>query len=146
MKIVYKTFKIIVLCFIGFSSYAEKPINDWDRQDILQFFQENDISYEGEYHTRSTNNWIMFGNLEEDNQHATMNFYVQDGKFVKALIITSEKDLFDLLQDRIKNQGFEKVSESNDKIGNHYSKFESDRLMVTIVNNRADWPELYFQP
>jgi hypothetical protein len=146
MKIVFRTLIIIMLCLTGFSSNAEKPINEWGRQEILQFFQDNDIIFEGEYHARSTNNWIMIGNMNEDNHHATMNFYVEDGKFVKALITTSEKGLFDLIQQRIENQGFDKVSESKDKIGNQYSKFESDRLLVTIINKRADWPELYFQP
>lgn len=143
----YKSILFVFLAILPvFISKAEKPINQWGREDVLTYFNSNNIRYEGEYHKNSSNDWIMIGKLQNNDQQATLNFYIVDGRFSRALITTSETGLFATLEKSLEERGFQKISESNDRIGNLYHKFESENLEVTIVNKRADWPEMYFQP
>ena len=66
-------------------------------------------------------------------------------EFQKALLTAYENKTFNSIQTRVEDQGFKKVSATNDNLGNQYRRFTSGSVELTLVNKTADWPEIYFQ-
>ena len=146
MKKVISTFLFLLLLIQFNNTMASNPFENWDRSDVLDYFETNDIIFEGEYNNDSNQQNVLIGRLNSNSEIVRLNFFISDGKFVKALITTTENKTFQSLHTRIEDQGFKKVSESNDKLGNQYRKYQSGEIELTVVNKTADWPEIYFQP
>jgi hypothetical protein len=146
MKRIITLFLLFTLLLAYNVSFAEKPYSEWSRADIMTYFEANNIIFEGEYNSTSNNQNIIIGRLNSKTETVSMNFFVREGKLVKALLTTSDNITFQSLQTRVEDQGFEKVSESNDQLGNQYKKYHSGSVELTVVNKNADWPEVYFQP
>jgi len=127
-------------------SFADKPYNEWGRSDVMAYFETNNIIYEGEYKNAKSNQYIIIGRLDSKIENINMNFFLEEGKLAKALLTTPNNNTFQSLQQWIEEQGFEKVTESNDQLGNQYKRYLSGVVELTVVNKKADWPEVYFQP
>ena len=127
-------------------SLADKPYSDWERSDIMEYFEENDIIFEGEYKNNIQHQYIIIGRLNSNAETVILNFFLSRGKLEKALLTTPENTTFHALQNLIEELGFEKVSESNDQLGNKYRRYLSGQVELTVVNKKADWPEVYFRP
>ena len=121
---------------------AQKPFEEWNREDVIEYLESNNIILEGEYINASSDQNIIVGRLNSKFQTITLNFYVTEGKLDKALLTTSETETFKSLQSTVEHQGFEKVSESYDQLGNQYKRYHSGSVELTVVNKNADWPEM----
>ena len=144
-----RLFYIILFIFLAtpfYSSLAGKPYDEWNREDVIEYFESNNIIFEGEYNNSETNLDILIGRLNSKTEKVSMNFFLKEGKLQKALFTAYENKTFNSIQTRVEDQGFQKVSESNDKLGNQYKKFTSGSVELTVLNKSADWPEIYFQP
>jgi hypothetical protein len=146
MKKLFYVFLLVFLLIPFYSSFANKPFYEWNRNDVIEFFETNNIILEGEYRNSDNNLDILIGRLNSRTERVNMNFFLKEGKLKKALLTTYESNTFNSIKTRVKEQGFKKISESNDKLGNQYSKFSSGSIELTVVNKTADWPEMYFQP
>ena len=125
---------------------AEKPYDLWDRKDVLDYFESNNIIFEGEYNNENNQQNVLIGRLDSNSEIVRLNFFISEGKLVKALLTTSEDATFQSLHTRVENQGFMKVSESNDKLGNQYRRYQSGEMELTVINKNGDWPEIHFLP
>jgi hypothetical protein len=146
MKRLFYLFLLIFLSAPFYSSFADKPYDEWNRNDVIAYFEANNIIFEGEYKNSENDLDILIGRLNSRTEKVNMNFFLKEGKLEKALLTAYENKTFNSLQSRLTEQGFTRISESNDKLGNQYSKFFSGSLEFTVVNKTADWPEVYFQP
>ena len=146
MKNIISSILIFSFLFITNISLAEKPFEEWNREDVIEYLESNNIIFEGEYVNASSDQNIIVGRLNSKFQAITMNFYISEGKLDKALLTTTESETFKSLQNSVEHQGFKKVSESYDQLGNQYKKYHSGSIELTVVNKNADWPEMYFQP
>jgi hypothetical protein len=127
-------------------SLADKPYEEWCREDVIQYLESNNIIFEGEYVNASSDQNIIVGRLNSEFQTININFYITEGKLDKALLTTTESGTFKSLQSSVEHEGFEEVSESFDQLGNQYKKYHAGSVELTVVNKNADWPEMYFQP
>lgn len=146
MKKLFYLFLIVFLAIPFYSSFADKPYDEWVRKDVIEYFEANNIIFEGEYRNSENNLDILIGRLNSRTEKISMNFFLEEGKLKKALLTSYENKTFNSLQSRVEEQGFKRVSESNDKLGNQYRKFSFGSVELTVVNKTADWPEVYFQP
>lgn len=140
---------IILLIFLSvpfYSSFADKPFDEWNREDVIAYFEANNIIFEGEYRNTENGLDILIGRLNSRIEKVNMNFFLKEGKLEKALLTVYENKTFNSMQNRVEEQGFARISESNDKLGNQYTKFSSGSVELTVLNKTADWPEVYFQP
>ena len=144
-----RLFYIILPVFLStpiYSSFAYKPFDEWNRKDVIAYFEANNIIFEGEYRNTENDLDILIGRLNSRTEKVNMNFFLKEGKLEKALLTTYEGKTFNSIQTLVEEQGFKRISESNDELGNQYRKFSSGSLYLTVVNKSADWPEVYFQP
>jgi len=146
MKKVLSTFLFLLLLIQYNKSMAEKPYDLWDRKDVLDYFESNNIIFEGEYNNENNQQNVLIGRLDSNSEIVRLNFFISEGKLVKALLTTSEDATFQSLHTRVENQGFMKVSESNDKLGNQYRRYQSGEMELTVINKNGDWPEIHFLP
>jgi hypothetical protein len=146
MKKLFYLFLLFFLATPFYSSFAEKPFDEWNRNDVIEYFEANNIIFEGEYRNPENDLDILIGRLNSRTEKINMNFFLKEGKLEKALLTAYENKTFDSLQAMVEEQGFTRVAESNDKLGNQYSKFTAGSVDLTVVNKTADWPEVYFQP
>jgi len=137
---------LFILVITATISLARKPYSEWMKEDVIEYFESNNIIFEGEFRNPEKKQEVLIGRLNSSSELINMNFFLNDGRLVKALLTTTQNNTFNTLQDMILDQGFEKVSESNDQLGNQYAKYQSGTLELTLVNRNADWPEVYFQP
>ena len=129
-----------------YSSFADKPFDEWNRMDVIAYFEANNIIFEGEYRNTENGLDILIGRLNSRTEKVNMNIFLKEGKLERALLTAYENKTFNSLQTRVEEQGFVWISESNDKLGNQYIKFSSGSVELTVMNKTADWPEFYFQP
>ena len=144
-----RLFYLLILASLAipyYSSFAKKPYDEWNRNDVIEYFETNNIIFEGEYRNSENGFDILIGRLNSRTEKVNMNFFLKEGKLEKALLTAYENTTFNSLQTRVEEQGFKRVSESNDKLGNQYSKYSSGSVELTVLNKTADWPEVYFQP
>ncbi len=144
-----KLFYIIQFLFLitpFYSCLAGKPYDEWDRKDVMEYFESNNIIFEGEYKNSEHNQYILIGRLNSKTEKVSMNFFLKEGKLQKALLTAYENKTFNSVQATIQDQGFNMISATNDKLGNQYRKYTLGSVELTVVNKKADWPEMYFQP
>ena len=144
-----RLFYIILFTLLAtpfYSSLAGKPYDEWSREDVIEYFESNNIIFEGEYKNSEANLDILLGRLNSKTEKISMNFFLKEGKLQKALLTAYENKTFNSIQTQVEDQGFKKVSETNDNLGNQYRRFTSGSVELTVVNKTADWPEIYFQP
>jgi hypothetical protein len=146
MKKLFYLFLIALTAIPFYPILADKPYDEWNRKDVIEYFEANNIIYEGEYRNSENDLDILIGRLNSRTEKISMNFFLKEGKLEKALLTAYESKTFNSIQTQVEEQGFKKVSESNDKLGNQYVKFASGSIQLTVVNKSADWPEVYFQP
>ena len=144
-----RLFYIILITFLITPFYpglADKPYHEWDREDVMEYFESNNILFEGEYKNSDSNQFILIGRLNSKTEKVSMNFILKEGKLQKALLTTYENTTFNSLQTVVQDKGFKMLSLTNDKLGNQYRKYILGSIELTVVNKKADWPEIYFQP
>jgi len=139
---------VLLSIFILVSSQlrAQKPFNQWQREDILSFFNENKIFFEGSFRNEPDHLDIMIGRGKSDNSVIHYNFYLRDGLLKKTLITVSQQQAFQLINHQAEMNGFSKLSESADPLGNCYYKYSNQEIELLVINKTADWPEMYFHP
>jgi len=144
-----RLFYIVLFVFLAtpfYSSFAGKPYDEWNREDVIEYFESNNIIFEGEYKNSENSLDILIGRLNSNTEKVSMNIFLKEGKLQKALLTAYENRTFNSIQTIVEDKGFKKVSTSSDKLGNQYRKFTSGSVELTVVNKTADWPEMYFQP
>ena len=144
-----RLFYIILITFLITPFYPgldDKPYHEWDREDVMEYFESNNILFEGEYKNSDSNQFILIGRLNSKTEKVSMNFILKEGKLQKALLTTYENTTFNSLQTVVQDKGFKMLSLTNDKLGNQYRKYILGSIELTVVNKKADWPEIYFQP
>lgn len=125
---------------------AQKPFDQWQREDILSFFNENAIFFEGSFRKEADHLDIMIGRGQSENSVIHYNFYLRDGLLKKTLITVSQQQAFQLINHQAEMNGFSKLSESADQLGNRYYKYSNQEIELLVINKTADWPEMYFHP
>ena len=146
MKRLFYIILFILLATPFYSSLAGKPYDEWNREDVIEYFESNNIIFEGEYKNSEANLYILIGRLNSKTEKVSMNFFLKEGKLQKALLTAYENKTFNSIQTIIEDQGFKKISATNDNLGNQYRRFTLGSVELTVVNKTADWPEVYFQP
>lgn len=129
-----------------YSCFADKPYDEWNREDVVEYFGSNNILFEGEYRNSENNEYILIGRLNSNTEKVIMNFFLKDGKLQKALLTAYENTTFNSLHTTVQDHGFKMFSSTLDKLGNQYKKYKLGSIELTLVNKKADWPEMYFQP
>lgn len=146
MKGLFYIILFLLLITPFYSSFADKPYDEWTREDVIEYFKSNNIIFEGEYTNSDHNQIILIGRINSTTEKVSMNFFLKEGKLQKALLTAYENKTFNSLQATVQHQGFNMISATNDKLGNQYRKYAIGSVELTVVNKKADWPEMYFQP
>ena len=144
-----RLFYIILSIFLitpFYSSLADKPYDEWNREDVMEYFEFNNIIFEGEYKNAENDLYILMGKLNSKTEKVSMNFFLKEEKLQKALLTAYENTTFNSLHAMVMDQGFRMVSSTYDKLGNQYRKYVLGSIELNVVNKNADWPEMYFQP
>ena len=133
-----RLFYIILSIFLitpFYSSLADKPYDEWNRDDVMEYFENSE-----------NNLYILIGKLNNKTEKVSMNFFLKEGKLQKALLTAYENTTFNSLHATVLDQGFKMISSTYDKLGNQYRKYVLGSIELNVVNKNADWPEMYFQP
>ena len=136
-----RLFYIILSIFLitpFYSSLADKPYGEWNREDVVVYFESNNILFEGEYKNSENNQYILVGTLNSKTEKLNMNFFLEEGKLQKALLTAYENKTFNSLHATIQDHGFEMVSSTYDKLGNQYRRYISGSIELNVVNKNAD--------
>ena len=128
MKGLFYIILFLLLITPFYSSFADKPYDEWTREDVIEYFESNNIIFEGEYTNSDHNQIILIGRINSTTEKVSMNFFLNS------------------LQATVQHKGFNMISATNDKLGNQYRKYAIGSVELTVVNKKADWPEMYFQP
>lgn len=134
------------IVLLPFNLIAQKPFHQWEKEDILTFFENNDIVYEGMFIHQGHQQDILIGKGTSESETIHYNFYLKEGILVKALITVTQNNAFQLVNHEVELYGFEKVSETTDPLGNRYRKYTNKHVEIIVINKSADWPEMYFHP
>ena len=140
------TFTLLTILMISGNVFASKPYEEWNREDVINYLENHNMVFEGEYKDNEEGLYILIGRLNSRTEEVNLNFFLREDKLVKASLITSQKGTFLSLNEVAVEEGFQKISESNDQLGNQYRKYLSGKVELNLVQKSADWPEVYFQP
>ncbi len=145
MKVIF-TGLVVSLILISFRSVAQKSLDQWGREDILSYFENNNIIFEGSFKNRDSQRDILIGRGMSDNEAIHFNFYLKDGLLERTLITVSHPHAFQFVNHQAELNGFLKLSESADQLGNQYYRYSNRQVELLVINKTADWPEMYFHP
>jgi hypothetical protein len=145
MKTLY-TFLVMGMTFLPQILAAQKPFHQWEKKDILTFIENNDIDYEGTLFQRENHQEILIGKGVSENENIHYNFYLKEGFLIKTLITVSQINAFQLVNHQVELNGFQKLSESSDALGNRYRKYTDENIEIIVINKTADWPVVYYHP
>jgi len=145
MKILF-IFLILGIAMVPFRLQAQKPFHQWEKEDILTFFEKNEIEYEGTFINPVNHQDILIGKGVSESEAIYYNFFLKEGFLDKTLITVSKNNVFQLVNHQAEINGFHKLSESTDPLGNLYRKYTNQHVELIVINKTADWPEMYFHP
>lgn len=137
---------VLILILLSVHLKAQKPLDQWGKEDILFYFQENAIVFEGCFNNQDDHRDILIGRGMSDNEAIHFNFYLKDGLLEQALITVSHQHTFQFVNHQAELNGFSKLSESMDQLGNLYCRYSNQQVELLVINKTADWPEIYFHP
>ena len=137
---------VLVLMLLSIHLKAQKPLDQWGKEDILFYFEENAIVFEGCFKNRDDHRDILIGRGMADTEAIHFNFYLKDGLLEQTLITVSHQHAFQFVNHQAELNGFSKRSESRDQLGNLYYRYSNQQVELLVINKTADWPEMYFHP
>lgn len=137
---------LIIFLLVSVQLRAQKPFDQWQREDILSYFDENEIHFEGSFRNEPDQLDIMIGQGKSENSVIHYNFYLKNGFLERTLITVSQQHAFQLINHQAEKIGFSKLSESADQLGNLYCRYSNKEIELLVINKTADWPEMYFHP
>lgn len=79
---------LLSFSFLFYPIFAEKPFDERNKTDVMAYFEANNIIFDGEYANTTNNQNIIVGRLNSRTKTVSMNFFLSDGKLVKALLTT----------------------------------------------------------